>query len=215
MTDLTLDAMRLSRNHPALGEKEWFDHMLFADELGNGNVRKSGDLRPLILAALAKRNFSMDSNSHAEFIFKANGNDVTAGQPGSRSKPIPVTLKPGETKPFNLTVQLKNSAFYKFKFPVQVRVSLAGGPIQGAIHWKDEERSPIVYTLKSEADIAKIPLVATAQCDEINRDDGSCVDYASVQILNNGQDANSKPQAKKRFYLRMKSVKSRNIGFNM
>lgn len=215
MTDLTLDAMRLSRNHPALGEKEWFDHMLFADELGNGNVRKSGDLRPLILAALAKRNFSMVSNSHAEFVFKANGNDVIAGQPGSRSKPIPVTLKPGDTKSFNLTVQLKNSAFYKFKFPVKVRVSLAGGPIQGAIHWKDEEHSPFVYTLKSEADIAKIPLVATAQCDEVNRDDGSCVDYASVQILNDGQDVTSKPQAKKRFYLRMKPAKSRNIGFNM
>ena len=215
MTDLTLDAMRLSRNHPALGEKEWFDHMLFADELGNGNVRKSGDLRPLILAALAKRNFSMDSNSHAEFVFKANGNDVIAGQPGSRSKPIPITLKPGDTKAFNLTVQLKNSAFYKFKFPVKVRVSLDGGPIQGAIHWKDEERSPIVYTLKSEADIAKIPLVATGKCDEINRDDGSCVDYASVQILNDGQDVTSKPQAKKRFYLRMKPLKTNNIGFNM
>lgn len=215
MTDLTLDAMRLSRNHPALGEKEWFEHMLFADELGSNNIRKSGDFRQLILAALAKRNFSMDSASHAEFIFKANGNDVIAGQLGSRSKPIPVTLKAGETKPFYLSVQLKNSAVYKFKFPVQVRVRLAGGPIQGAIHWKDEERSPFVYTLKSEADTVKIPLVATAQCDEVNRDDGSCVDYASVQILNDGQDVNSKPLAKKRFYLRVKQMKSRHIGSNM
>ncbi len=207
MTDLTLDSMRLSRNHPALGEKEWFDHMLFADELGNGKVRKSGDLRSLILAALSKRNFSMDDGaSHAEFVFKADGNDVSAGQPGSRSSPIPVTLKTGETKAFYLTVQLKNSADYKFKFPVQVRVSLVGGPIQGAIHWKDKALSPFVYTLKSEADTAMIPLIATAQCDEINRDDESCVDYASVQILNDGQDVNSKPQAKKRFYLRMKPV---------
>ncbi|WP_158997405.1 gluzincin family metallopeptidase [Pigmentibacter ruber] len=211
MTDLTLDAMRLSRNHPALGEKEWFEHMLFADELGNGKVRKSGAFKELILAALANRNFSLDNNSHAEYIFKADGKDIIAGQPGSRSKPIPVKLKAGETKAYNLTVQLKNSAVYKFKFPVQVKVSLGGGPIQGAIHWKDEEKYPLVYTLNSEADIAKIPLSVTGQCDEINRDDGSCVDYASVQILNNGQDLTSRPVAKKRFYIRMKQVKNLNF----
>ena len=69
-----------------------------------------------------------------------------------------------------------------------------------------------MYTLKSENDVAKIPLATTGQCDEFNRDDGSCVDYASVQILNNGQDITSRPVAKKRFYLRMKQVKSINIG---
>lgn len=207
MTDLTLDAMRLCRNHPSLGEKEWFEHMLFADEIGNGNIRKGGEMKSLILSALSKRNFSLNSTSHAEFIFKVDGNDIDAGQLGSRAKPIPISLKSDETQTFNLAVQLKNSADYKFKFPVQIRVIFNGGPIQGALHWKDEERSPLVYTVKSEADTVTIPLIATGKCDEINRDDGSCVDYASVQILNKGQNINSKPQAKKRFYLRMKPIK--------
>src|SRR5690606_38172490 len=48
VTDLTLEAMRLSRNHPELTAQEWFGRMLFADELGREGVREPGALGDLI-----------------------------------------------------------------------------------------------------------------------------------------------------------------------
>ncbi|MEO7161935.1 MAG: hypothetical protein ABI041_03345, partial [Bdellovibrionia bacterium] len=50
-------------------------------------------------------------------------------------------------------------------------------------------------------------LQVTGTCDEINRTDGSCVDYADVLVFdlaNSGIPAEvMKPIAKKRFYLRV------------
>lgn len=205
-TDLTLDAMRLTRNHPALTAQDWFNHMLFADELGS-DLRKPGELGDLIRKALAGRNFSLDGAAPASFSLKnvTDGTDleVVAGAPGSRQTPIRVDLGESETKQFEIAVKLTNTETYQFKFPVQVRVGLRGGPIQGAVHWVGEESEPLVLTLNAPGDELKIPLTVSGKCDQINRDDGSCVDFAYVQIFNQGEA--SKPQAKKRFYLRVKA----------
>jgi hypothetical protein len=77
--------------------------------------------------------------------------------------------------------------------------------LQGAVHWKGEDQSPAVYTLSSETDTIPVALTVTGTCDEINRPDGSCVDYAYVQVWNQGETQN--PQAKKRFYLRIHPTK--------
>ena len=83
-----------------------------------------------------------------------------------------------------------------------MKVEFHKGALQGAIHWEGEENSPIAYTLNSEEDVADINLTASGTCDAVNQPDGSCKDYAYIQIFNNGHES-EKPSAKKRFYLKI------------
>jgi hypothetical protein len=201
ITDLTLDAMRLTRNHPGLTAKDWFEHMLFADQLENSKVRQKGKLRPLILAALAGRNFSMDGKSTASLVVKNGDQEVLSTGPGSRGAPIRTELKSNETATYPLQVQVKNGEAYQFRFPVQIKVEFHPGALQGAVHWVDEEKGPLSFTLNTPEELQSFQLSVTGQCDEVNREDGSCVDYAYIRVWNQGET--QKPVAKKRFYVRV------------
>ncbi len=202
VADAVLEGMRLCRDHPHLTAKDWFEHLLFADELGRPGVREPGQLKSLIVAAIEGRNFSLTSLDHADFqILRKDTKEVLDSQgPGSRGLPIAIELKDKETATFELSAQLVDSSHYQFKYPVQVEVAFTGGALQGAIRWENEEQGPQVHVLKSPADVAQIKLVATAQCDFSNREDGSCVDYAYLKVLNQGE---AQPVGKKRFYLRL------------
>jgi len=63
-----------------------------------------------------------------------------------------------------------------------VKVQYNGGPLQGAVHWVGEEKGSQIFTINSEAEIVNLPLQVSGKCDRINREDGSCVDYAYVQF---------------------------------
>jgi len=80
-------------------------------------------------------------------------------------------------------------------------VNYTGGALEGGVHWLNEENGSLTFVLNSESEVAKFNLGTAGVCDEINRPDGSCVDYAYIQIWNHGETL--KPQAKKRFYLRV------------
>lgn len=203
VVDLTLEAMRLSRNNPGLTAQDWFNHMLFADELSS-QFRQSGELRDALISALAGRNFAFNGAATAKFLLIKENEEVTDKTPGSRNRPIEIKIKKSDWAVYNMHAKLQNSETYKFKFPVTVRVQLEGGPIQGAIHWEGQEAKAIEYKLNSEQDMLDFNLKVSGTCDAVNRDDGSCVDYAYVQIWNAGDK--SKPVAKKRFYLRIKSL---------
>jgi len=202
VTDLTLESMRLCRNHPRLTADEWFNHMLFADELGAEGVRAPGELRPFILHALAGRNFDLGGRAVAKFVLKNRDEEVLNEGPGSRGTPIRVELAPDQSASFPLSVSLSNSEVYGFKFPVTVKVEYRKGALQGAIHWLDEEKGPKAVVLSSPEELARVDVGVSGTCDYSNRDDGSCVDYAYVQIWNDGET--DEPRAKKRFYLRVK-----------
>lgn len=205
VADLTMEAMRLSRNHPALTAPDWFNHMLFADERGNPPLRAPGELTALINKALAGRNFQLDPSKAAQFELLYNDKPVGPNDLGSRAKPIRVPLKATETAKYTLKVSAKESAQYSFHYPLTVKVAFTGGAIQGAIHWVGKEKGDRTYTLKGPDDVLNIDLEATGVCDEINRPDGSCVDYASIQLFV-GQllpAGLTKPVGKKRFYLRI------------
>ncbi len=201
VTDLTMETMRLTRNHPALTAVEWFQHMLFADEMGREGVRAPFELKDLILKALNGRNFNMEESTPALFVVKNGANEVTSTGPGSRNNPIKIKWVEGEVASFNMEVGVKNAPNYRFKFPVTVKVNYSGGALEGAVHWTKEEAGNLTFILNSEADLAKFTLGTEGRCDEINRPDGSCSDYAYIQIWNQGETI--KPQAKKRFYLRV------------
>ena len=71
---------------------------------------------------------------------------------------------------------------------------------EGAIDWVGEDTEPLVYVVNGPNEPLTIDLAVRGTCDAINRSDGSCSDFAYVQVFNRGA---VKPVAKKRFYLRI------------
>jgi len=84
VTDLTLETMRLTRNHPGLTANDWFGHMLFADKLGNAPNRAPGEMQSLIMQSLNGRNFTFGDAAPAAFLLKNGSDEVVPGGPGSR-----------------------------------------------------------------------------------------------------------------------------------
>ncbi len=197
-TDLTLEAMRLTRNHPSLSAAAWFEHLLYADSLGS-EVRRPERFRAAILEALKKRNFSFSRTfTPAAMTVSVDGQDLTNESPGSRENPINLcqAVLPAT---FNLRVALTSGDAEFIRFPATVKVEYQKGALQGAIKWGGEARNPETFVVNSAAEIADFPVRALG-CDSVNQPDGSCKDYAYVQVFN--QDS-VKPIAKKRFYLKL------------
>lgn len=204
MTDLTLEAMRLARNHPGLTANDWFEQMIFADKLGRPGLREPNEMTAIIHEALQSRNFRMDRGPVAKFTVMNDTSELTDSSLGSRYNAIPVRLSEGEESTYSLSMQVTPSEFFQFRYPLRISVGLNGGPLEGAVKWKNEETGPFELTLNSANDIAKINLTALPGCDFVNREDNSCSDYAYIQIYNAGD---VKPFAKKRFYVRVMTVK--------
>lgn len=194
-TDLTLEAMRLTRNHPRLTATSWFEHMIYADELGS-KVRVPGKYKELIESALKSRNFSFDEDFHSAKMQVTFGNiELTSQSPGSRGNPLTFCNASYELK---LALTAGDARF--ITFPATVKVEYQKGALQGAINWVGEESNPQIYTVNSAEEIITLPIKANLKCDFVNQPDGSCKDYAYLQVYNPGF---VKPVAKKRFYLQI------------
>lgn len=198
VTDTVLDAMRLTRNHPAMTANDWFESILFADRLGHKGLRASGELSSLITKALSQRNFRFDHGAPADFKVVSEDGVLTSKTEGSRYKPYVHHLAQGGSVSHSLEVSLTSTDTYKFKYPVTVEVGVNGWLLQGAVKWQDEAAGLKKIVLNSEAETAKFTLTALSGCDLINKADGSCQDFAYIQIKNAGED---RPVAKKRFYV--------------
>ncbi|WPU66292.1 gluzincin family metallopeptidase [Peredibacter starrii] len=192
--NLTIEAMRLTRNHPKLSAASWFEHMLIADEL------QGGKYKDVIVNALRVRNFSFEREFRpATMKITFHDVELTSDSQGSRERPVMACGTQGEVA-FNLKMELTSGDSEFIKFPALVKVEYKKGALQGAINWVGEESNPQSYTVHSEDDILDIPIKANPVCDYINSPDGSCKDYAYIQVFNSGLH---KPIAKKRFYLRL------------
>jgi hypothetical protein len=198
-TDLTLEAMRLTRNHPSLTARKWYEHMIIADELGS-DVRASGEFTAIIEQALAKRNFAFDSLfKPAVMKVTSKLGELDAASAASREKPTQACDASG-TFSYDLDVKLSAGDSEFIKFPATVKVEFKKGALQGAIAWAGEETNPLVYTVNSAEETLKIALKGSMTCENINQPDGSCKDYAYLQVFNEGAE---KPVAKKRFYVKI------------
>lgn len=199
-TDLTLEAMRLTRNHPALTARGWFEHMIYADELGS-SVRASGKYKDIIVNSLSARNFAFASEFRpAQMNVKFNDTVLTDASPASRNKPLEPCDASGVVS-YDLKVSLTEGDSQFITFPATVKVEYKKGALQGAVKWIGEESNPQVYTVNSAEEILSIPVKASMTCDSINQPDGHCKDYAYLQVFTVGGD---KPVAKKRFYVQIK-----------
>jgi hypothetical protein len=197
-TDLTIEAMRLTRNHPALSASGWFEHMLIADSLGS-SVRAPGKFKTIIEDALKLRNFSFESGFKAASMTVTYDDTVlTDKSPASREKPLTPCANEGLVS-YDLKVKLTGGDSNFIKFPATVKVEYKKGALQGAIKWVGEEINPQVYTINSAEEVLNLPIKASMECDSVNQPDGSCKDYAYIQVWNGG----TKPIAKKRFYLKL------------
>jgi hypothetical protein len=207
VTDVILETMRLTRDYPGLSAADWFNHILFADQLGRPGVRLPGELSSSLLAVLNGRNFHLDGTSVAEFKLVNEGakQEVLANTPGSRQTPNQLTIAKDAEASFDVSATLKSSGDYHFQYPVTVKIQFTGGPIQGAAHWVGEEQGTQSMVMNSEAEMARFTLKVKGACDEINREDGSCVDFAYIQIFNHG--VTDLPVAKKRFYVQIRNPK--------
>jgi hypothetical protein len=199
-TDLTLETMRLTRNHPSLTARSWFEHMIYADSLGSV-ARASNQYAAVITQALDLRNFSFEKGfTPASLKVTSQFGELTNDSQASREKPVKACDASG-TVAYDLKVQLTSGDAQFIKFPATVKVEYKKGALQGAIKWEGEASNPTVYTINSADEILDIPLKASMSCDLINTPDGSCKDYAYIQVYNQG---GTKPVGKKRFYLQIK-----------
>lgn len=201
--DLILDSMRLSRNNPDLNLQEWFRRVLFADQWGKPGIRKPGEFASRIQAVLQERNFSFDPADSAQLPIEIVGVDtLTGSSPGSRYNPIRVDLQTGESKQFQLKIKAVDGAKTRFQFPVKVSVSYRGGPLQGSAKFQDEDQVH-EWTLHHANEEITVPVTVLADCDQINRNDQRCSDFAYIRVFN----ANSKdPIGKKRFYVNVNAI---------
>lgn len=200
IADLTIEAMRLTRNHPGLTAQEWFSHMLYADELGSSS-RAPGAYRELLLRALGDRNFSFNAAAaKADLLVEFDGRLLDDTLPASRENPLPACDLSGSAH-FDLKVSVKDGETFAFKYPVKVEVEFKNHALQGAINWAQEVTNPNVFVLNGPTDKIDLPLDASMTCEEINQPDGTCKDYAYIQVTSFGEP---KPRAKKRFYLKIK-----------
>lgn len=196
-TDLTLETMRLTRNHPALTAPLWFEHMVYADYLGS-SVRREGRFTKLINEALSRRNFAFASSfKAADMKLSFNDTVLTSVSPASREKALKHCIDTGVKYDLKLSLTEGDSSF--IKFPATVKVEYLKGALQGAIKWAGKASNPEVYVVNSANEELTIPVEALG-CDSINQPDGSCKDYAYVQVFNEGE---KKPIAKKRFYINL------------
>lgn len=197
--DLTLETMRLTRNHPALTARSWFEHMLYADEIGS-EVRDANQFKNIIETALVKRNFAFGADFKPSTMkVTSDKGELTNASEASRERPLVECGVDGVVS-HDLKLELKAGDAKFIKFPAIVKVEYQKGALQGAIKWEGEEANPTVYTINSEEEILNISLRASMECESVNQPDGSCKDYAYIQVFSQG---GLKPIAKKRFYLKL------------
>jgi hypothetical protein len=201
--DLLFDSMRLSRNNPGLDLQEWFRHMLFADELGKPGLREKGEFATKLGEVLKARNFSFDPADSASLPIMVVGYEaLTNSSPGSRYNKIEFDLQQNETKTFHLKIKIQDGNLTKFKYPVRLRISYRGGPLQGSSKFLNEE-TPQEWTLTQSGQEIDAPITVLAGCDSINRNDNRCSDFAYIQVINSGDTL---PIGKKRFYVNVNAL---------
>lgn len=199
-TDLTLEMMRLVRHHPNLNAVELHKHLMFADELGREGLRAPGEFAAVITENFMKRNFDLDESTTARFNVSSEEGELTATGLGSRYNPILLKLAGEQTKKYTLKMSLKDGEKNKFKYPVTVKATFKGSPLQGNVHFDGEENGAAESVVSENGGTVNVPITVGAECDGINTQDDGCKDYIHLLVFNAGAE---KPVAKKRFYVKV------------
>ncbi len=199
VSDLILEAMRFSRDNPHLTAEDWFERVRFTDQIGRPGLREPGEMKPFIDAALTSRNFA-PAGERVNFSLSYAGQELDAGQPGTRDNEIAANIGRDEIAEYELKFDLQQGSTIQLRYPLTVKVSYDSWALQGALAWIGEDAGPLTYTLHESQHELTLPLGIYGRCDYANRDQDSCSDYAYVEIFESGA---TQAVAKKRFYVRL------------
>ncbi len=193
--DLTFEAMRFTRGHPALDEQEWVEKLLFVDSRSNLH-RAAGDFRQLIQESLAPRNFSVDGKDLASMQVKIDEQVLKRGGLGGRNSPM---YRPKDVENrFAMKVRLLDGKNFKFIYPMKIKVA-AGNGAEGPIDWIDEDLGSKTITLNSANEEALLELGTTGKCDVLNLGN-TCRESMFIEAYAEGD---KKPRARQRVYIQL------------
>ncbi len=196
--DLTLEAMRFTRGHPALDEQEWVEKLLFADSRANLR-REAGEFRQFIEESLAPRNFSVDGKELASMQVTIDDKILKRGGAGGRNAPM-MRPKDSESR-FVMKVRLLDGKNFKFTYPIKIKVA-AGNGAEGPIDWIDEDLGAKTVTLNGANEEAVLDLGTTGKCDVLNLGN-SCRESMFIEAYAEGE---KKPRARQRVYIQLGSA---------
>jgi hypothetical protein len=202
-SDLVFETMRLTRDLEELTPQEWFEHMKYADSLvrvSSVSARVPRELQNEIAAALAGRNYALGQKP-ARLHIAYKGKELGESGEGSRAEPVVVTM--GKSDDFDVVVSVEDGDVRAFAYPVTVELDFRGGPLQGAVRWRDEEKGVQRFTLHSPLDRIALPVGVSGACDDINTGASGCKDFIYVKLFD-GVDTVGNPIAKKRFYVEIR-----------
>lgn len=196
VSDMVLDAMRLTRHSSDLSLLEWYEALVLADELGKSNLRAPQEFSTMLPEIFAHRNYVYQQAPSATMTLTYEGHEVTDSGLASRSEPIATQVAEGQSQKFALQLKVV-SAGDIYKYPLKVLVSYKEtNGLQGAARFKDEKDQ--VFQLNSANDTLPLSIELLSGCDAINTSDNSCKDFVNVQVF--AKDAGA-AFAKKRFYI--------------
>lgn len=197
MADLTFEAMRFTRGHPALDEQEWVEKLLFVDSRANLR-REAGEFRQMIEESLAPRNFSSDGKELASMLVTIDDKVLKRGGVGGRNSPM---MRPKDVESRSvMKVSLVDGKNFKFKYPMKIKVA-AGNGAEGPIDWIDEDLGSKTVTLNAANEEAVIQLGTTGKCDVLNLG-SSCRESMFIEAYAEGD---KKPRARQRVYIQLGS----------
>lgn len=155
--DLLLEALRFTRNHPALEESEWFEKLRYADSRVS-TIRQVGEFAPLINAALVGRNYADKASDQAGVTISIN-NQVAPNTFGAGSYKAPIN----QAIQFNVSVQVKDGVSYQFRYPLRVVLSVPGASGVTPILWSGATADQEVLINDAQAP-AQFALNSTGTC---------------------------------------------------
>lgn len=176
--DLLLEAMRFSRNHPALDEQEWIEKLRYVDGRGSP-VRGAGEFASFIDASLRGRNFTSDGQNLAKFDVEIEGRQL-ADNVMSAGAAYPQTL--GAPKDVMFKVRLADGSDFRFTYPLRVVIESGFGALLG-IDWVGEETQARRELIIAESNAeASTTLRHLGQCDLLHGTNG-CADVLSIKVF--------------------------------
>lgn len=199
--DLVLDAMRLTRRSPNLSLTEWYEALVLADSFGKSGLRSSYEFASLLSQSFSGRNYIYQQPPIAKMSLFNDNVEIADVGPGSRRQPLRLNLNAGESKTYNLKLNVSSTG-ETFRYPFKVVVAFKEtNALQGSAKFQDETDHEFV--LNSAEEIIQIPVTVIAGCDAINTSGPNCSDFVNVQVFAKDQ---TMPFAKKRFYVVNKAL---------
>lgn len=216
MGALLLETMRYFRGVPRLDWARVRDVVLFASSVpetfAHIGTDRAGVLTPFLAAAFAERNLPVaGSGTRARITLEDGGVTLTSDSPYSRYDASPRVV--GEKGTLVMRLSLSDGDAARYRFPVAVRASVQGSPLQGGMKWDFDEAEDRWFTIERPGQEIEIALPYTGACEagQVGTPRRRCFDYVHVRLYD-GDRREEKPTGKFRVYLKLRDRGVEGVG---